>query len=374
MIETLVGLPSVSSLDPAIDQSNADVVETLADWADRLGFEVDLVEVPGSRVRKVDLIATLGSGPGGLVLSGHTDTVPFDESGWNTDPFVATEQDDALYGLGTADMKSFLALALVAASGVDPARLREPIRIVATADEECTMAGARALVARGIPLGRLAVIGEPTSLRPIRMHKGKQGLRIALTGRSGHSSNPALGISALDGMHEVLGTILDFREKLGQQHRQPEFDVPQPTMNLGCIHGGDAPNRICARCEVELDLRPLPGMDVDAVLSTLEQRVTEISERRGLKLAYERTLDIPPFETSADAAVVREVEGATGQSSGAVAFATEAPFYQQLGVETVIVGPGSIDVAHQPNEHLPLGSITPTIEMLTHLIGRFCLA
>ena len=366
MVEKLIGIPSVSSMDPSLDQSNAGVVDSLAEWAKGIGFQVEMIEVPGSAVRKVDLIATLGSdladdsAPGrgsGLVLSGHTDTVPFDEAGWKTDPFVVTERDNALFGLGTADMKSFLALALVAASRVDRSRLQEPLRLVATADEECTMAGARALASRDQPLGRVAVIGEPTSLRPIRMHKGKHEIRISLEGRSGHSSNPALGINALDGMHEVIGTVLQYREELRRRYREPAFDVPEPTMNLGRIQGGDAANRICARCELEVDLRSLPEMDCEGVLGTLQERVVEVARGRGLRCTFERTFDIRPFEVPADAEVVRAVAEATGKDAGTAAFATEAPFYQKLGAETVIVGPGSIDVAHQPNEHLPLSSI-----------------
>src|SRR5688572_27939315 len=192
MIERLVALETLSSTDPELDRSNRPLVDLLAGWAEGLGFRVEVVPVDADG-RKVNLVATFGSGEGGLVLAGHTDTVPFDAERWRSDPFVATEREGRLHGLGTADMKSFLGLALTAASVHDAASLREPLILLATADEESTMAGARAL-ARGGPLSaRSAIVGEPTSLRPVRSHKGLFMEAIRVIGRSGHSSDPALG-------------------------------------------------------------------------------------------------------------------------------------------------------------------------------------
>jgi acetylornithine deacetylase ArgE len=249
MMRRLIGAPSVSSVTPGFDQSNRSVIDLLADWLDSLDFTVEVLPLsrqPG----KSNLIATLGRGPGGLVLAGHTDTVPYDEGRWRTDPFRLTEADNRLYGLGTSDMKAFFALAIEAARHCRAETLQAPLIILATADEESSMDGAKDLVALGRPRARYALIGEPTGLRPVHMHKGIIMEAIHVYGHAGHSSNPQLGASALEGMHKVLGDLLAWRGELQAAHHDPRFAVPVPTLNPGYIQGGDNPNRICAHCEL----------------------------------------------------------------------------------------------------------------------------
>ncbi|WP_372981157.1 M20/M25/M40 family metallo-hydrolase, partial [Marinobacter sediminum] len=237
MLTRLISLPSISSASAKWDHSNEAVVRILAEWLEPLGFAVEILEVPGMP-GKFNLIATLGSGPGGLVLSGHTDTVPYDDQRWTSDPFTLTERDNRWYGLGTCDMKGFFALAIEAAREFAGSPLKEPLILLATADEESSMNGARALAEAGKPKARYAVIGEPTSLKPVRMHKGIMMERLKFEGQSGHSSNPALGRNALEGMHEALSELLTLRGQWQEQYRNPNFEVQVPTLNLGCIHGG----------------------------------------------------------------------------------------------------------------------------------------
>ena len=372
MLEGLIATASVSSVSPETDQGNRAVIELLAHWLDAAGLRVEIMEIPG-QPGKANLIATLGSGPGGLVLAGHTDTVPYDRGRWKHDPFRLTEDGGRLYGLGTADMKSFLALAIEAARGLEARDLKRPLTILATADEESSMSGARALVAAGRPLGRYAVIGEPTSLRPVRMHKGVMGEAVHLVGRTGHASDPALGNNALDGMHEVMSTIIAWRAELAERHRNPAFPVPVPTVNLGHIHGGDNPNRICGDCVLLLDLRVLPGLEVEDLRAELARRVAAVAERRGLQWEIEPLFaSIPPAETPAVSAIVQTAETLTGHAAEAVSFGTEAPFLNQLGMQTVVLGPGNIAQAHQPDEYLEAARIPPTLELLRALIRRFC--
>ncbi|MBW7471362.1 acetylornithine deacetylase [Marinobacter sp. F4218] len=373
MLARLISLPSISSASANWDHSNEPVVRTLAEWLEPLGFAVEILEVPGMP-GKFNLIATLGSGPGGLVLSGHTDTVPYDDKRWQSDPFTLTERDDRWYGLGTCDMKGFFALAIEAAREYAGMTLKEPLIILATADEESSMNGARALAEAGKPKARYAVIGEPTSLKPVRMHKGIMMERLKFEGQSGHSSNPALGRNALEGMHEALTELLALRSQWQQQYHNPNFEVQVPTLNLGCIHGGDNPNRICAQCELHFDLRPLPGMDMEALRQAILNRVQPVAERRELGMVFEPLFDgVPPFETPADAALVKACEKLTGHTAHAVAFATEAPWLQKLALETLVLGPGSIDQAHQPDEFLELSQLEPTVRILKGLIRQFCL-
>ena len=268
MLARLIAAPSVSSSQAHLDQSNLAVIEALAEWLEAAGFAVEVMPVPG-HAGKANLIATLGQGAGGLVLAGHTDTVPFDAHRWTHDPFRLTEEGGRLYGLGTSDMKSFLALACEAARGLSAKDLRQPLVILATADEESSMSGAIALAEAGRPLGRYAVIGEPTGLKPVRMHKGIMAEAIRLIGRAGHSSDPSLGNNALEGMHELIGDILAWRAELQARYRHAAFQVAVPTLNLGHIHGGDSPNRICGECELHIDLRPTPGLALDDLRAEL---------------------------------------------------------------------------------------------------------
>jgi acetylornithine deacetylase len=372
MIAELIALPSVSSVDAARDMSNRPVAERLAEWLETLGFHCELMPLPGTQ-GKVNLLASLGRGPGGLVLAGHLDTVPHDLEGWTADPFRATERDGRIYGLGTADMKSFLALAIQAALDFRDRPLKQPLVILGTADEEITMAGARALVAAGRPLARHAVIGEPTGLRPVRIHKGNLAETVRVLGRSGHSSNPAHGLNAVEGMHRALGALLGFREALQQRRQDARFAVPACTLNPGCLHGGDAANRIPASCELKVDLRFLPGMDLDGLRSEMRQRVQASLAGSGYGLEFESLYPgSPAFDTPATADIVRACEDLTGHAAGAVDFATEGAYFSQMGIETVVLGPGDIAQAHQPDEFLALDRIEPTLALLRALIARYC--
>jgi len=373
MIGRLIATPSISSSIPRLDMGNWAVIEWLAETLEREGFELEIQPI-SDQPRKANLIATLGKGSDGLVLSGYTDTVPYDEGRWNSDPFSLEERDHRLYGLGTSDMKSFLALAIEAARGINVAEMKHPLIILATADEETSMSGAKALVAEDRRLGRYAVIGEPTGLRPVRQHKGIMMEAIRLTGQSGHSSDPSYGNNAMEGMSDVIQSLRQYRSELQARYQNSAFELPVPTLNLGHIHGGDSPNRICGECELQIDLRPLPGMDIDELRSALHQRLQPIAEARGLALAFEPLFDgIPAMETGADAEIVKIAEQLTGHSSDSVAFGTEGPYLHQLGMETIIMGPGDIALAHQPNEYLSLSHIQPTIDVLRSLIKRFCL-
>ncbi len=373
LLQELIATPSVSSVNPALDQSNRPLLALLMTWLEAAGFELELLPVP-DHANKFNLLATLGSGSDGLVLAGHTDTVPFDAARWTYPPLALTEANGRYYGLGTSDMKGFFALALEAARGLTAAQLRAPLLILATADEESAMHGARALAAAGRQFGRYALIGEPTNLRPVRLHKGVMAEAVRLLGRSGHASDPRLGNSALDGMQAVLTALLAWREELQQKHHHPAFAVPYPTLNCGYIHGGDNPNRICGECVLHVDVRVLPGLDPVDLRSELAQRVAAVAEKRGLQWSVTPLFAaIPPAETAADSVLVQACERLTGVAAEAVNFGTEAPFFNQLGMDTVILGPGDIAQAHQPDEYLALERIPPMLDILGGLIRQFCL-
>lgn len=373
MMNELLSEISVSSTSSQWDTGNRQVIDKLAGWLTTLGFQCEVIPLT-EQPHKANLIATLGSGPGGLVLSGHTDTVPFNEERWDVNPLGLTEQDNKLFGLGSTDMKGFFPIAIEAAKAFLDKPLKEPLIILATADEESSMDGARELAAQGAPKARFAVIGEPTDLKPIRMHKGMMMNAITVEGRAGHSSDPSLGNNAMEAMHIVMADLLSFRAELQQRYNNPLFEVAVPTLNLGCIHGGDNPNRICGQCELHFDLRALPGMNNADVTNEITQRITPLAKQLKVNISL-RSLITPltPFEQSADSELVKAAEQLTGHSSESVAFATEGPLLQQLGMQTIVMGPGSIDQAHQPNEYMALNQVQPAVDLLKQLIGRFCL-
>jgi acetylornithine deacetylase len=372
MLRQLIAAPSVSSPDLRFDQSNRSVIDRLAEWAAELGFAVRIESLPGDS-GKANLIATLGEGEDGLVLSGHTDTVPYNAERWTDDPFVLTEREGRLYGLGTADMKGFFAAALHAVERFDPAALRQPITILGTADEESTMNGARALAESGERFGRYAIIGEPTGLQPIRKHKGVFYVQVAVGGRAGHASNPALGVNAIEGLQRVLVALQSWRDTIGNRHHDEDFEVPAPTLNFGRISGGDSPNRICDACTLDVDIRLLPGMERQAVVSELRNVVADALD------GGPWTFDLRAvggyanaFSGPTDAEFSEAVETLCGCSAKSALFGTEAPYLAELGLQTLVLGAGDIAVAHQPDEYVTMAAIDRATDVYARLIQRFC--
>ncbi len=369
MIAELIGTPSVSCVNAELDMSNQGVIDKLAGWTESLGFEVEIQAVDGN---KSNLIARAGSGSDGLVLSGHTDTVPCDPTLWSSDPFTARETEDRIYGLGSCDMKGFLALALNASSSVNLANLKRPLTIVATADEESTMSGARLIADNGRKLGRFCVIGEPTSLSPVRQHKGGLTMSVDYVGQSGHASDPSLGNNALEGMYHLMTALFAYRDRIEAQYNDPAFSIPTPTMNLGHIHGGDNSNRICGACKLLIDIRFLPSMSYATLQADLEQMAAEIASRRGLQVHTQTFGEGRAMDTDEASEIAQYLTHLTGKKASSVAFGTEAPYFNAMQTETIVIGPGSINQAHQPDEFLPIAQIDPTIHMLQGLIERFC--
>ncbi|MFU8820885.1 MAG: acetylornithine deacetylase [Gammaproteobacteria bacterium] len=372
MIRQLVATPSVSSLQPGLDQDNGAVCTLLADWLEPLGFSVELKPVP-ELPGKLNLVARSGPGEDGLVLAGHTDTVPYDAALWQSDPFGGEVRDGRLYGLGSADMKSFLAVAAHAAARIDLHKLARPLVILGTADEESGMGGAKALVAEGERLGTRVLVGEPTSLQPIDRHKGVLMERIRIAGRSGHASDPAAGLNAIDGMVAAIRALEDFRARLAAELPDLGFPVPGPTLNLGAIRGGDNPNRICAHCELDVDLRLVPGMTTITARAGLRAAVTEALAGSGFGLEFTALFEgVDPLAPGARRALAQACEHAAGHACGAVNFGTEGPLFQQLDMEVVVCGPGEIAVAHQPNESIELQEAVRAVDLLEGLVQRFC--
>ncbi|MCG9160935.1 acetylornithine deacetylase [Yersinia enterocolitica] len=381
LYRALIATPSISATDSALDQSNEALINLLAGWFADLGFRVEIQPVPDTR-HKFNLLASIGEnfvgkkssgeGSGGLLLAGHTDTVPYDEGRWTRDPFTLTEHDNKLYGLGTADMKGFFAFILDAVRDIDASTLSKPLYILATADEETTMAGARYFAASTQLRPDFAIIGEPTSLQPVRAHKGHISNAIRITGQSGHSSDPARGVNAIDLMHESITELMKLRTTLQERYNNPAFAIPYPTMNFGHINGGDAANRICACCELHMDIRPLPGLTLSDLDELMTEALAPVSARWPGRLSIDQLHPpIPGYECPTDHHMVGVIEELLGERTAVVNYCTEAPFIQQI-CPTLVLGPGSINQAHQPDEFIDMAFIEPTRELIGQLVDHFC--
>ncbi|WP_455203946.1 M20/M25/M40 family metallo-hydrolase, partial [Kaarinaea lacus] len=226
----------------------------------------------------------------------------------------------------------------------------------------------------GKPKARYAVIGEPTGLKPVHMHKGIIMEAVQIMGHAGHSSDPSLGVNAIEGLHQVLALLVQWRDELQRDNFDRRFHVPVPTLNLGLVGGGDNPNRICSHSHVHFDLRMLPGMHIDVLRHQLDERLTALAQNSKLQFRREPLIDgTPPMHTPADSPLVQTLERLTGHGAEAVAFCTEGPYLNDLGMHSVILGPGDIDQAHQPDEYIALPRLNPTVDVLAKLIERFCL-
>lgn len=367
LYRAFIATPSISATDAALDQSNEALITLLAGWFRDLGFQVEVQPVPGTR-NKFNMLASAGSGPGGLLLTGHSDTVPFDDGRWTRDPFVLTEHDNKLYGLGTADMKGFFAFVLDSLRDIDVASLKKPLYVLATADEETSMAGASYFARSSQLRPDCAIIGEPTSLTPVRAHKGHLSNAVTVMGQSGHSSDPARGVNAIEVMHEAISHLMLLRDTLQTRYHHPAFVIPYPTMNFGHVHGGDAANRICGCCELHMDIRPLPGLTLGDLEELMTDALVPVSERWPGRITVSALHPpIPGYECPTDAPLVQVVEKLLGVETEVVNYCTKAPFIQAL-CPTLVLGPGSINQAHQPDEFIDTAFIKPTRELITQIV------
>jgi acetylornithine deacetylase len=339
---------------------------------------VRVVRHPSADGTKTNLIVTAGAEADdreGLVLSGHMDVVPAEEPDWRSDPFAMSEVGGRYVGRGTADMKGFLALAANRLAVLDPARLRRPLVLLFTYDEEVGTLGARRF-AESYPdaarLPRSVVIGEPTELRVVRAHKGMVRFRLEFTGRAAHSGYPHLGRSAIEPAAKAIVALAALRRTM-EQERPPNADafpaVPFTALNVGTVTGGSAANVIPDRCEIQLGIRLLPGMSADVIADRVHATVSEVGE----PFALEPVSESPAMILGPDAPIYRALCDAVGQhESHSVMFASDAGWLQRAGFECVLFGPGSIEVAHQPNESLPVDEFRRAGEVLEGLIRKSC--
>ncbi|MGZ8272856.1 MAG: acetylornithine deacetylase, partial [Burkholderiaceae bacterium] len=348
-IDRLIAFPTVSR------DSNLGLIEWVRDELAKLGVRSNLVYDASGH--KANLFATLSAEPdrvktGGLVLSGHTDTVPVDGQDWSSDPFRATHRDGRIHGRGSADMKGFIAIALAWAPRFLAAQERLPLHLSLTYDEETSFLGVKGLVAdlaeRGIrPSG--CIIGEPTDMQAIVAHKGKRDFCCKVRGREAHSALTPQGVNAIEFAARLIAYIRGVADRLAREEpRDARFAVPYSTLQTGVIKGGIATNVVPRDCEFFWEMRNLPSMEHD----TMENEIGDYVRRelvpemrrvdRDAGIVFERGLDLPAFGIAPDAPLVRwaqDVARTAHLGTGAVSFATEASIFMDAGIPTVVLGP-----------------------------------
>lgn len=367
-------LAELVALDTTSARTNVPLIAYAQEKLEAAGFSAERHRyTDDAGVEKVNLIAVRGgAGRAQLALVGHTDCVPYDVA-W-TDALKLTEKDGKLYGRGACDTKAFISCALHAVTHMDASRLKAPLMVILTADEEVGLVGAKKLVDAGLGRARHAIVGEPTSLRPVRANKGYCLAEVEVLGKEGHSAYPESGASAIFRAGRFLHRLEQLANTVLREEQDVHFQPPYTTVNVGLIQGGKAKNILPGSCRFTVEWRPIPGQPAERVIELLE------------KIRQELVKDEPAFEarvhvlrldrgvnTSADAEVVRFLVEQSGNAPDTVAFGTEAPQLTALGAEAVVFGPGNIQVAHQTGEFVPIDELVRCEAILSKAIAHFCM-
>lgn len=373
LLDRLVGFDTESS------RSNLPLIDFVEDYL--LGHGVRFTRIPNAEGDKAALFATIGpDADGGVVLSGHTDVVPVTGQKWTSPPFALRREGDRLYGRGTCDMKGFDALCLAMAPEFLAARLKKPIHIMLSYDEETTCSGCLDAIARfgqDLPKPALAIIGEPTLMQVADAHKSIATYRTVVTGHEAHSSKPGLGVSAVHVACELVAAL----ERIGlelQTTRDPlgRFEPAFSTVHVGVIHGGTARNIMARNCEILWEFRGLPHARQDEAFEKFEAFSRELATKRfaGFPNARIETLlevAAPGLSAEADSpAATLALALSQANHTIAVPYATEAGQFQRGGLPSVICGPGSIDQAHQPDEFIEIAQMAEGLAFLRRLADK----
>ena len=358
------------------DQSNRPLIDCIADHLRSLGVPLRLTH--DDERRKFNLFATLGEGkPGGVILSGHTDTVPWTGQAWTMDPLGAVVRDGRLYGRGSADMKGYIGLLVSHAKAFLEADLPFAVHFALSYDEEVGGFGARHLIADLKDAGLApthCIVGEPTLMVPAVAHKGVHRWRCCIKGRAAHSSQTTRAVNAIEAGARVVSRLADMADHWREQGPYYQgFDVPCTTAAVGVMHGGIADNVVPEDCHFHYEFRDVPGSDVDAMQAAvtgyaaqLEPAMKAVDPATGFR--FETICSMPSFLAPADDPAVRLAQRLSGiERTTLVGFGTEAGLFQRAGIPTVVCGPGSIDQAHQADEFVTLDQLARCEDFLLAL-------
>ena len=376
LLDRLVAFDSVSR------NSNRPIADFVCEYLDHANVDIhyhesadgDKVNVIVGTKGQTDADDALEGDVPGLVLSGHLDVVPADEPDWESDPFQVTERDGMLFGRGTADMKGFVALSINAFRRVAERAPEAPLMLLLTRDEEIGTIGAQhwAETWTGPRLPTDVIVGEPTSLQVVTMHKGFIQLAITFRGVSAHSGYPHLGRSAIEPAGVAINALTELRRTLDAE--RPAYsdhfpEVPFAALNIGKIKGGSATNVVPDHCSIDVGIRLLPAMTGDAMMERV--RAALQAALRDTPFTLEVFSDSPPMWLEGDTDLSADLLRHLHQDHPTTAsYATDAGWFQSVGHRCVIFGPGAIGVAHKPNEFLPIDEFERAHDILETIIDR----
>ncbi len=371
------------SYDTTSRNSNLDIIKFIEDYLAGHGIKSTLVYNEGEG--KANLYATLGDQiKSGIMLSGHTDVVPVDGQDWDTEPFKVVQKDGKLFGRGTSDMKSFIALVLAYVPKFLERGLDTPIHLAFSYDEEIGCIGVRRMIdmINTLPVKpRMAIVGEPTSMGVIVGHKGKRSYEAHIRGLETHSSLAPQGVNAIEYAAEMIAHLKSIARRITELGPHDElYDVSHTTVHTGVINGGTALNIVPKDCHFEFEFRYVGGDDPDTIeaeireyaAQSLEPHMHKISSDTGIDITCSN--DMPGLDLNADEEVVTFVKALAGKNDHSkVAFGTEAGlFHTRAGVPTVVCGPGSIEQAHKPNEFIELSQLDEATIFMDRLVDKVC--
>ena len=374
--ETKSLLRDLVGFDTTSRNSNLPLIEHVADYLSDHGAATRLI--PSADGAKANLFATIGPDiPGGVVLSGHSDVVPVDGQNWSTDPFSLTEADGKLYGRGSADMKGFIACALAMAPRFAEMDLNRPIHFAFSYDEEVGCLGVGRLidvVLSELPRPAAVIVGEPTGMQIASAHKGICAMTTTVRGREAHSSRPQDGVNAISAAASLVSYLYRLCDELAETDRDDRFEPPFTTFNVGQIGGGDAINIIARECLLNWEFRPIPGADPADIIARVEAWVKDELLPRMLatdpSCAVESICEfvVPPLDAPEGSVAEAIARKATGlNSTGTVAFVTEASLFADAGVPAIVCGPGDIAQAHQPDEFIEITQLDSCLGFLERI-------
>ena len=367
------------SFDTTSRNSNLQIIEYIQGYLEDYGLQSELVyDATG---RKANLFATIGADDkGGVALSGHTDVVPVDGQNWSTDPYQVSEADGKLYGRGTSDMKSFIAVCLAKVPKIIDKNLETPIHLAFSYDEEIGCVGVRTLLqelAHRANKPRACVIGEPTGMQVVRAHKGKISKRCSIYGLESHSGLAHIGVNAVEAAAEIIA----FLKKEARRFRDGgpfdgEFSPAYTTVHTGVVRGGTALNIVPKFCEFEAEIRYLPGDDPQLVWDRLQHYIDSeiLPEMRAVfadaRIDWEEISIIPDLATSDKELIGLAQELSETTDTACVSFGTEGGLFEGIGIPSVVCGPGYINQAHKPNEFIEIEQVQQCEAFLDKLVER----
>ncbi|HKA81678.1 MAG TPA: acetylornithine deacetylase [Xanthobacteraceae bacterium] len=374
ILEALVGFDTTSR------NSNLALIAWVESYLDR--FAIAHERVLDATGAKANLWATIGpASVPGYILSGHTDVVPVDGQSWSADPFHLTARDGRLYGRGAADMKGFLACCLAAVPDMIAHPLARPIHLAFSYDEEVGCIGVRGLIARlehapATPAG--CFVGEPTEMNVIIGHKAKRSLRVTVRGQTCHSALAPKGVNAVEYAARLIVRIREIADRLAQGGaRDPLYDVPFTTGHTGTVQGGTALNIVPDQCTFEFEFRSIAADSLDALVGevmayardVLEPEMRAVAPHAGF--AFEIKSGFPGLDTTPGANLVDLTKRLSGQRHhGKVAFGTEAGLFDEAGIPSVVIGPGSIEQAHKADEFIAVAELAKCDRFIDGLVAH----